>query len=178
MTRTHIAKRPSLVINSISIGATLFAAAVMVTFLAQPAAAAKKSSERFDVTLQIIEASGQGGEKNIDPKLKRLAKDLGAMPFQKFVQRDKSALVLEEGSKVSLEFPGAKKGQRRFLELAAHGKQPNGKLRFALTIAELKFNTLLAIKDGGTVVYVGPRHQKSNLIFVLTARTHRGKSKR
>jgi hypothetical protein len=110
-----------------------------------------------------------------------LARDLKSLPFRTFRLRDAHTSVVVEGERVSLEIPGAalqqatdKKG-RRFLVVSAHGRQAaGGKLRFSLGIEALKFETLVAVPEGGTIIVGGPRGDNGNaVLFAFTARTQK-----
>ncbi|MFZ9888474.1 MAG: hypothetical protein ACO3JL_13315 [Myxococcota bacterium] len=139
---------------------------VGLTLGASPATASK---ERTRVELRIIEATpGGNGVQQVDPALKALARDFRSLPFSSFRQHDAHEKVMSPGETITFEFPGPK-GERRFLVVASHGEQHGGKLRFQLSIAELRFDTLVAVPDGGTLLVGGPRHGGKTLFFALTA---------
>lgn len=143
------------------------------TLLALPAAAAP-SSDRFQIELRVIEGSGKGGgdAQVVDPKLAQFSRDLKALPFKELKLVDSHTTAIREGERVSLEIPGTTKaGKKRFLQVAAHGKQSGGKLRFQLTIDALKFDTLVAVPDGGTIFVAVPKGQGPALLFAFTARS-------
>lgn len=150
----------------------------LVLGLAQTSLAAKPKTR---VEIRVIEATpGMAEKPAVDAKLKPLARDLRSLPFKAFELRDAHQKNMVPGERVSFEFPGPK-GERRFLVVSSHGEQSGGKLRFQLTIKELKFDTLVAVPDGGTVLIGGPRHGKSTIFFAVTAKKSvgaRGRFKR
>ncbi|MCC7112517.1 MAG: hypothetical protein IT382_24710 [Deltaproteobacteria bacterium] len=141
--------------------------------LARPVAAAP-ASDRFQIELRVIEGSGKGGgdAQVVDPKLAQFSRDLKALPFKELKLVDSHTTAIREGERVSMEIPGTTKaGKKRFLQVAAHGKQSGGKLRFQLTIDALKFDTLVAVPDGGTIFVAVPKGQGPALLFAFTARS-------
>jgi hypothetical protein len=148
--------------------AFLLAASAAALLVALPALSAP--SERYQVDIRVIEATPGSSEKQVvDPKLKAFARDFKNLPFQSLQLRDAHSTSVQAGERVTLEFPSDKK--KRILVVAAHGKQSGGKLRFQLTIDSLKFDTLVAVPERGTIVVAGPRHAGKTLMFALTART-------
>jgi hypothetical protein len=145
-----------------------FAATLGLCVLPLPAHAAR--GESFQVELRVLEATPGPGPADIDPKLAGLARDLKGLPFKSIQLFDRHSTNVAQGQRVSFEFPG-KQGQKRFLVVEAHGRQAGGKLRFQLSIAELKFDTLVAVPDGGTIVVAGPKHDGKTLMFAVTAKT-------
>lgn len=146
---------------------------VAALFAALPVSAAP-SSDRFLVELRVIEGSGSsgGGQQTVDPKLSQFAKDLRALPFKELKLVDSHTTAVREGERVSLEIPGTTKaGKKRFLQVAAHGRQSGGKLRFQLTIDALKFDTLVAVPDGGTIFVAVPKSGGPALLFAFTAKS-------
>ncbi|MBI1946336.1 MAG: hypothetical protein HYS27_11595 [Deltaproteobacteria bacterium] len=142
-------------------------------FASLPVAAAP-STERFLVELRVIEGTGNsgGGAQTVDPKLAHFAKDLRALPFKELKLVDSQTTAIREGERVSLEIPGlTKAGKKRFLQVAAHGRQAGGKLRFQLTIEALKFDTLVAVPDGGTIFVAAPKGGGPALLFAFTAKS-------
>jgi hypothetical protein len=148
-------------------------------FLGGAARAQNADAERFIVELRIIEGTpygNGGGEKQVvDPKLATFAKDLKALPFKELKLLDAHTTAIREGERVSLEMPNgsAKQNKRRFLQVAAHGRQPGGKLRFQLSIDALKFDTLVAVPDGGTIFVAVPRREGPAMLFAFTARSQK-----
>jgi hypothetical protein len=60
------------------------------------------------------------------------------------------------------------------LVVSAHGRHASGKLRFSLGIEALKFETLVAVPEGGTIIVGGPRGENGNaVLFAFTARTQK-----
>lgn len=156
----------------------LLAAFVVVSaFVAMPAAADK--GEQYVIELRVIE--GERGDKDgkpvVDKRLASLEKDLANLPFRSFALKDSHSSLVEEGERVSLEIPGdGKKGKagKRFLVVAAHGRQKGGKLRFTLAIDAVKFDTLVAVPDGGTIIVGGPRGAGGKaLLFAFTAKARK-----
>ncbi len=145
-----------------------FIATAGLCVLPVPAQAAR--GETFQVELRVLEAVPGAGPADIDPKLQGLARDLKGLPFKSIRLFDHHSTSVVQGQRVSFEFPG-KQGQKRFLVVAAHGRQSGGKLRFQLSIDELKFDTLVAVPDGGTIVVAGPKHDGKTLMFAVTAKT-------
>ena len=137
--------------------------------------AAAGQAERFVVEVRIIEGKSGEGAPSVDPRLSGLAKDLKNLPFKSFRLLDAHSSVLQAGEKVSVEIPGkAKTGKPRFLVLSAHGRQAGGKLRFQMGIEAVKFATLVAVPEGGTIIVGGPRGADgSGLMFAFTAKTKR-----
>ena len=136
-------------------------------------------SERYVVELRVIEGE-KGDEKGpavVDKRLSSLARDLKNLPFKSFQLKDAHTSLVAEGERVSLEIPVlSKKGKekKRFLVVAAHGRQAGGKLRFSLGIEALKFDTLVAVPDGGTIIVGGPRGEGgSAVLFAFTAKVQK-----
>ena len=78
---------------------------------------------------------------------------------------------MREGERISLEIPTPKGGKKRFLQVAAHGRQAGGKLRFQLSIDAVKFDTLVAVPDGGTIFVAVPKGKGGPAtLFAFTAR--------
>jgi hypothetical protein len=150
---------------------------VAMAALATPAQAAPPT-ERYLVDVRIIEGNREG-DGAVDPKLGALSRDLKTLPFKTFRLRDAHSALVAEGERISLEIPGAalpQKGKRqtRFLVVAAHGRQAGGKLRFSLGIEALKFETLVAVPEGGTIIVGGPRGDHGTaVLFAFTARAQR-----
>ena len=120
------------------------------------------------IEVRVIEATPGAGVKKVDPKLKGLAKDLKTLPFAEYKMLDAHRKVMSPGERVSLEFPG-NAGEKRFLVVSSHGRQRGGKLRFQLSIHKLKFDTLVAVPDGGTILVGGPRKGDKTIFFAVTA---------
>jgi hypothetical protein len=143
-----------------------------------PVLAAAPPTERYLVDVRVIEGS-RDGTGEVDAKLGALARDLKTLPFKTFRLRDAQTSLVSEGERISLEIPGAalqQKGKKatRFLVVSAHGRQAGGKLRFSLGIDALKFETLVAVPEGGTIIVGGPRGENGNaVLFAFTARTQR-----
>lgn len=156
-------------------GALLCLAAPIALALAFGGAArAAPSSDRFLIELRVIEGTNgpASAQQTVDPRLSRFAKDLKTLPFKELKLVDSHSTAIREGERVSLEIPGrTKSGQKRFLQVAAHGKQAGGKLRFQLTIDAMKFDTLVAVPDGGTIFVAVPKGQGPALLFAFTAHT-------
>ena len=165
---TALSTRRGFTRASLLAGALLCATASLV--VVAPAQAAPLAPERFVVELRVIEATPGAGQKVIDPALRALARDFAPLPFQSFKLRDSHNLQLRAEERASFEFPG-KPNKPRFIVVAAHGKQAGGKLRFQLTIDALKFDTLVAVPEGGTIVVAGPKNDGNTLMFALTAKT-------
>lgn len=140
-----------------------------------------KATDAFELEVRVIEAEGNVAPY-ISPELRPLAKDLKGLPFSRFTLRDHHRTHLEAGEQMSFQFPEVKNKRskkKRFLVARAHGEQRGGKLRFQLTIDALGFDTLVAVKDGGTVFVGGPKTaDKKNLIFAVTARKRQLKKRR
>ena len=138
-------------------------------FFAQPSLAAPSPQKSFDVAIRVIAASPDA-KYLIDPDLMPLAKDLKSLPFKKFKLLDAHRKPMNTGEKMSFQFPGKGKKDDRFLVVTSHGKQLDGKLRFQLSIKALKFDTLVAVPDGGTILVAGPVHESGVLLLAVTAR--------
>ncbi|MCP4501337.1 MAG: hypothetical protein GY822_15370 [Deltaproteobacteria bacterium] len=137
----------------------------LLAFLATPSTALAVKPDTFSVVIQVIEASNVGNR--IDPRLKALKKDLQTLPFKSFTLTDRHKKKVKKGDRISFEFPSHK--GKRFLKLTAHGQQRSGKLRFQLTIDKLKFDTLVAVPNRGTILIAGPRNGKNVMLFAVTA---------
>lgn len=135
-------------------------------FVSSPVQAAK---ERVRLQIRVIEATPGAGRAQVDPALQALAKDLSSLPFSRFELKDAHQKVMSPGERVSFEFPG-RRGERRFLVVTSHGEQTGGKLRFQLSIAELRFDTLVAVPNGGTLLVAGPKHGNNTMFFAVTAK--------
>jgi hypothetical protein len=153
---------------------------LLTAALTSTSAMAAGPAEQYVIELRVIEgeragASDRGGAAVIDKKLAPLAKDLQTLPFKRFTLRDAHTSLVQDGERVSLEIPsdtGGKKGPgKRFLVVSAHGRQAGGKLRFSLGIDAVKFDTLVAVPDGGTIIVGGPRGKDGNVVlFAFTAK--------
>lgn len=142
---------------------------LLAVFALVAAPAAEAAPGRTRVEIRVIEATpGPSANQRVDPQLKALAKDLRQLPFQEMKLRDSHRKVMSPDERVMFEFPGPK-GERRFLVVSSHGEQQGGKLRFQLSIPELKFDTLVAVPDGGTILVGGPRHGDKTIFFAVTA---------
>lgn len=130
------------------------------------------AGDSFHVEIRVIEAVPGAGAKTVDPKLSALRKDLLSLPFREYKLREQHAVNVAQGKRVDFEFPGARR-KTRFLSVTAHGVQRGGKLRFQLTIEDLKFDTLVAVPDRGTILVGGPRNGRNTLLFAVTARQAR-----
>lgn len=137
--------------------------------IAGPTLAAPDAPKAFDVAIRVIAASPDA-QFLIDPDLMPLAKDLKSLPFKKFKLLDAHRKSMNTGEKISFQFPGKAKKDERFLIVRSHGKQFDGKLRFQLSIKALKFDTLVAVPDGGTILVAGPVHESGVLLLAVTAR--------
>ncbi len=145
-----------------------------------PVVRAAGPAEKYVIELRVIEGERAAtGEKtaapNIDKRLATLAKDLQSLPFKRFTLKDSHTSLVQDGERISLELPldGQKPG-KRFLVVAAHGRQAGGKLRFSLAIEAVKFDTLVAVPDGGTIIVGGPRAKGGNVVlFAFTAKAKR-----
>lgn len=154
-----------------SLLASALALATLVT--ATPSQAAG-STEQYVVEVRVIEGergkSGERGDPVIDKRLSGLAKDLSTLPFKSFALKDAHTSLVQDGERISLEIPGTSKG-KRFLVIAAHGRQAGGKLRFSLGIEAVKFDTLVAVPNGGTIIVGGPRGEGGKVVlFAFTAK--------
>jgi hypothetical protein len=153
------------------------ALSALVATLAGPSALAAQPTERYVVELRVIEASKGEGDLDVDSRLAVLSKDLKNLPFKKFELKDAHTSLVQEGERVSLEIPVAgKKGKdkKRFLVVAAHGRQAGGKLRFSLGIEALKFDTLVSVPNGGTIIVGGPRADGGTaVLFAFTAKVQK-----
>lgn len=154
---------------------TLFTTAlVLATTMALPSLAAGPS-EQYVIELRVIEGerskSGDRTDPVVDKRLSTLAKDLQTLPFKSFTLKDSHSSLVQDGERVSLEIPGDKGKPKRFLVVGAHGRQAGGKLRFSLGIEAVKFDTLVAVPDGGTIIVGGPRGDAGKvLLFAFTAK--------
>lgn len=148
--------------------------AALVLVVAAPAAA--DTGEQYVIELRVIE--GERGDTDskpvVDKRLASLEKDLANLPFRSFTLKDSHTSLVQEGERVSLQIPDdgkRSKGKGRFLVVAAHGRQKGGKLRFTLAIDAVKFDTLVAVPDGGTIIVGGPRGVGGKaLLFAFTAK--------
>jgi len=136
-------------------------------------------AEQYVIELRVIEgeragAGDKGGDPTIDKRLSALAKDLSTLPFKRFTLKDAHTSVVQDGERVSLEIPGDVGGKvrdKRFLVVSSHGRQSGGKLRFSLGIDAVKFDTLVAVPDGGTIIVGGPRGTGGKVVlFAFTAK--------
>jgi hypothetical protein len=148
----------------------LFALALCVAPAAMAAA-----EEQYVVELRVIEGEKGSGDPVVDKRLSALRKDLVNLPFRNFTLKDSHTSLVQSGERVSLEIPGDAKAKGkdkgRFLVVAAHGRQPGGKLRFTLTIDAVKFDTVVSVPDGGTIIVGGPRGSSGKaLLFAFTAK--------
>lgn len=145
------------------------APALLVLF----ASYARADGEPVNLQVRIIEASRAEGATRVDARLAPLDKDLRALPFTRFELQDSHEKTLRETERASFEFPGQGPA-RRFLVVTSQGRNAGGKLRFQMQIAELKFDTLVAVPEGGTLLVGGPRHGEKTLVFAVTAKSAGG----
>ena len=128
-------------------------------------------AERYVVELRVIEGVPGTGAQTVDPRLASFAKDLKSLPFKQLKLLDAHTTAVREGERISLEIPNGGKGGKRFLQVAAHGRQAGGKLRFQLSIDALKFDTLVAVPNGGTIFVAVPKAAGGPaMLFGFTAR--------
>jgi hypothetical protein len=157
------------------------ATALLPALVLCAAGAALAAKPKTRVEIRVIEAvPGVTDKPVVDKKLSALARDLKSLPFKEYKLRDAHQKNMTVGERVSFQFPGPK-GENRFLVVSSHGEQSGGKLRFQLTIKELKFDTLVAVPEGGTLLVGGPRYGKSTIFFAVTAKKSvktRGRFKR
>lgn len=158
---------------------TTFGLAAVVAVATVPTAAvAAGAAERYVIELRVIEGE-RNGEPMVDKRLASMSKDLKNLPFKRFTLKDAHTSLVADGERVSLEIPddtgGLKKGKnKRFLEVSAHGRQAGGKLRFSLAIDALKFETLVAVPNGGTIIVGGPRGKDGKaVLFAFTAKARK-----
>jgi hypothetical protein len=156
--------------------------ALVVLALSSSSASAAAPAEQYVIELRVIEgerteAGDRGSAPAIDKRLSALAKDLSTLPFKRFSLKDSHTSVVQDGERVSLEIPvgtNAAKADKRFLVVSSHGRQSGGKLRFSLGIDALKFDTLVAVPDGGTIIVGGPRGKGGKVVlFAFTARARK-----
>lgn len=134
-------------------------------------AAPTANVERFVVELRVIEGTQGEGKQVIDPRLAPFAKDLKVLPFKELKLIDSHTTSVRKDERIALEIPGPPKtGKKRFLQVAAHGRQAGGKLRFQLSIDAIKFDTLIAVPDGGTIFVAVPKSNGPASLFAFTAR--------
>jgi hypothetical protein len=130
---------------------------------------ARADAAAFEVQVRVIEAA-RAERFEVDPPILPLANDLKALPFQSFHLADQTQKSLRANERLQFQFPGQGKKDERFLVVTAHGEQKGGKLRFQLAIDALKFDTLVAVPNGGTILVAGPTKGEKTLIFAVTAR--------
>lgn len=140
-----------------------------------------RPSPAFDVEIRVIEASNTK-KHFIDPKLTMLAPDLKTLPFNDYLLKDHHRVTMKQSKRISFQFPGneaiGNAKDKRFLVVTAHGEQRGGKLRFQFMIQALKFDTLVAVPNGGTILVGGPRNGDKTLLFAVTARKAASKSRK
>jgi hypothetical protein len=153
---------------------SLLGTLALATLVTATPSFAAGAAEQYVVEVRVIEGerskAGERGDPVIDKRLAGLAKDLSTLPFRSFSLKDAHTSVVRDGERISLEIPGTSKG-KRFLVVSAHGRQAGGKLRFTLGIEAVKFDTLVAVPDGGTIIVGGPRGEGEKVVlFAFTAK--------
>jgi hypothetical protein len=162
MTKT---KGPNVTLRVLLAGLVLAASSLAVN-----AAAAEP---QMVVELRVIEAEpgDAKGKPTIDPKLQAVAKDLAALPFRSFRVVDAQTATMAESGRISMEIPRGKDNKPRFLTVLGQGKSAQGKLRFQLGIEALKFDTLVSVPNGGTIIVGGPRGKDGKaMMFAFTVK--------
>jgi hypothetical protein len=147
--------------------------AMVVIGLCAVVVPARAAEDSYRVELRVIEATpGDGKNAVIDKKLTALAKDLKPLPFSSYRVIDQHTTAVRGGERVSLEIPGGTAAKRRFLMVSAKGLTAGNKLRFQLGIEAMRFDTLVSVPDGGTIIVGGPRDAAGHsLLFAFTARS-------
>ncbi len=146
---------------------SLCAGAMLLAFAGKAEAKAK---ELVIVEVRVIKGAVHGAPF-MDPALLPLKKDLqSGLPFRRFELLENHHTMMKAGEQVSIQFPGPKKSDKRFLVVKARGPQKGGMIGFELTIKALKFKTRVAVKDGGTLVVGGPNTDGGKILFAITAR--------
>ena len=141
---------------------TLICTIAASMLLAQSALAADSKLE-----IRVIHAKKGAAKKSVDNRLRGLASDLKGLPFDSYKLIDAHKKIMSPKERVSLEFPG--KNKKRFLVVNSLGSERSGKQRFSLSIRDLKFNTKVAVPDGGTILVGGPRYDGGTIFFAITA---------
>ncbi|GIW71212.1 MAG: hypothetical protein KatS3mg102_0754 [Planctomycetota bacterium] len=151
-------------------GRTLVLVAVAVVFLA---ALPARAAENYTVQITQIQASGRGGgEREIDPRLRGLSKQLRAYPYRVYrLIGSPHAMQLAAGE--TGRMPLAEGGFA--LEVRAGEGSRSGFIALELTMTDTErrrtiMSTRLHLRDGGTSLVIKElEHERGALILAIAA---------
>ncbi len=132
-------------------------AAIASLLLAVPALAADPVALGVKVIYAHNKATG------IDPKLKKLAKDLSSLKFTAYELKDEAQLSLELGSTGRVQLP-----TKEWLFVKPRDIDQWGKLRVDLEVEKIKLKTTSIIAKDGTLAIGGPAYQDGTLILAIS----------
>ncbi|HSI02909.1 MAG: hypothetical protein ACAI38_00220 [Myxococcota bacterium] len=131
--------------------------AIAYLSLAAPAFAAEP------VTLGVKVIYAHNKATGIDPKLKKLAKDLSSLKFTAYELKDEAQLSLELGATGRVQLP-----TKEWLFVKPRDIDQYGKLRVDLEIEKIKLKTTSIIAKDGTLAIGGPAFQDGTLILAIS----------
>lgn len=121
-------------------------------------------AEPVQLGVKIIYAHNKA--TGIDPKLKKLAKDLSSLKFTAYELKDEAALALELGATGRVQLP-----TKEWLLVRPREIDQHDKLRVDLEIEKIKLKTTSTIAKDGTLAIGGPAYQDGTLILAITRET-------
>jgi hypothetical protein len=119
------------------------------------------AAEPVHLDVKVIYAHNK--TTGIDPKLKKLAKDLSSLKFTAYELKDEAALQLELGSTGRVQLP-----TKEWLSVRPRELADDGKLRVDLEIEKIKLKTTSTIAKDGTLAIGGPAYQDGTLILAIS----------
>jgi hypothetical protein len=131
-------------------------AAIAYFLLAAPARA-----DPVTLGVKIIYAHNKA--TGIDPKLKKLAKDLSSLKFTAYELKDEAQLSLELGATGRVQLP-----TKEWLYVKPRDIDQYGKLRVDLEVEKIKLKTTSTIAKDGTLAIGGPAYHDGTLILAIS----------
>lgn len=136
----------------------LAAMACMIVFFSGSAAV---SAAPVPLAVRVVYAHNK--TNGIDPKLKKLVRELKSLKFTAYELKDAQVLQLELGIAGTIELPSKDTLTIRPRELA-----DGDKLRVDLEIEKIKLKTTSSIAKDGTLAIGGPPYEDGALIIAIT----------
>jgi hypothetical protein len=127
-------------------------------------AVVSRAADPVHLDVKIIYAHNKA--TGIDPKLKKLAKDLSSLKFTAYELKDEASLALELGATGRVQLP-----TKEWLLVRPRDIDANDKLRVDLEIEKIKLKTTSTIAKDGTLAIGGPAYQDGTLIIAISRDT-------
>ncbi|MBI3178110.1 MAG: hypothetical protein HYZ27_00525, partial [Deltaproteobacteria bacterium] len=121
-------------------------AALALALWIVPAAAA---AAPVALNIRVIHAHNKS--KEIDAKLKDLAKDLAKLAFTGYALKDQATFNLDAGAAGRMQLPDGE-----WMTVRAQELTKDGSLRLDLSVDKLKFKSTVTIAAGATLAVGGP----------------------